>query len=77
LKGIQIALEHEISKRRTEDFLKEEIQRLIDIKARYKIGIFYPMIRQNIEMLKKSVYRKGLLNKKSKKPIIEQLKNSE
>jgi len=42
LKGIQIALEHEISKRRTEDFLKEEIQRLIDIKARYKIGIFYP-----------------------------------
>jgi hypothetical protein len=39
---IQIALEHEISKRRTEDFLKEEIQRLVDIKARYKIGIFYP-----------------------------------
>jgi len=33
--SIQIALEHEISKRRTEDFLKEEIQRLIDIKARY------------------------------------------
>lgn len=39
---IQIALEHEISKRKISDFLETEIPRLIDVKAKYKIGIFYP-----------------------------------
>lgn len=39
---IQIALEHEISKRKISDFLETEISRLIDVKAKYKIGIFYP-----------------------------------
>lgn len=61
---IQIAFEHEISKRKISDFLKEEIQRLIDIKAKYKIGIFYPSsevdektLREGIEeKLKKSKY---------------------
>lgn len=62
--GIQIALEHEISKRKISDFLNEEIQRLIDIKASNKIGIFYPSsepdekeLREGIEMkLKASKY---------------------
>jgi len=61
---IQIALEHEISKRKISDFLSEEIQRLIDIKASNKIGIFYPSsepdekeLREGIEMkLKASNY---------------------
>jgi hypothetical protein len=54
---IQISLEHEISKRKISIFLNEEIQRLIDIKASNKIGIFYPSsepdekeLREGIEM---------------------------
>ena len=64
---IQIALEHEISKRKISVFLKEEIQRLVDAKAKYKIGIFYPSsdidekeLREGIE--KKLQYSNCLAN---------------
>jgi len=56
--GIQVALEHEISKRRVSDFLKEEIQRLIDIKAKYKIGIFYPSSEVDEKELKEGIEKK-------------------
>lgn len=56
--GIQIALEHEISKRKISDFLNEEIQRLIDIKAKYKIGIFYPSSEIDEEELKEGIEKK-------------------
>jgi hypothetical protein len=56
--GIQIALEHEISKRKISDFLKEEIQRLIDIKAKYKIGIFYPSSEVDEKGLKEGIEKK-------------------
>jgi len=55
---IQVALEHEISKRRVSDFLKEEIQRLIDIKAKYKIGIFYPSSEVDEKELKEGIEKK-------------------
>jgi hypothetical protein len=53
--SIQIALKHEISKRKTDDFLKEEIQRLIDIKAKYKIGIFFPPSEVDEKNLKEGI----------------------
>ncbi len=56
--GIQIAPEHEISKRRICDFLKEEIQRLIDVKAKYKIGIFYPPSEIDEKSLKIGIEKK-------------------
>lgn len=56
--GIQIALEHEISKRRICDFLKEEIQRFIDVKAKYKIGIFYPPSEIDEKSLKNGIEKK-------------------
>lgn len=56
--GIQIALEHEISKRKNSDFLKEEIRRLIDIKAKYKIGIFYPPSEIDEKELKEGIEKK-------------------
>lgn len=39
---IALALEHEVSVRKINDFLDDEVQHLIDIKAENKIGIFYP-----------------------------------
>ena len=39
---IELALEHEVSQRRPEGVLSNEVQHLVDIKAKYKIGIFYP-----------------------------------
>ncbi len=39
---IELALEHEVSQRKPFDFLSNEVQKLIDIKAKYKCGIFYP-----------------------------------
>ena len=56
--GIQIALEHEISKRKSSVFLKEEIQRLIDIKAKYKIGIFYPSSEIDEKELRDGIKKK-------------------
>jgi len=56
--GIQVALEHEISKRKVSDFLKEEIQRFIDIKAKYKIGIFYPPSEVDEKELKEGIEKK-------------------
>jgi|Deesub1362A_J573_1020465.scaffolds.fasta_scaffold02740_8 hypothetical protein len=39
---ILLALEHEVSQKKPEILLSKEVQHLVDIKAKYKIGIFYP-----------------------------------
>jgi hypothetical protein len=39
---IALALEHEVSEKKINDILNNEVQHLIDIKAERKIGIFYP-----------------------------------
>jgi len=39
---IELAIEHEISYRNPENIIKSEVQHLVDIKAKYKVGIFYP-----------------------------------
>lgn len=41
---IELAVEHEISYRKPKNIIKSEVQHLVDIKAKYKIGIFYPSV---------------------------------
>ncbi|QQG42457.1 MAG: hypothetical protein HYW15_03030 [Candidatus Giovannonibacteria bacterium] len=41
---LELALEHEISQRKPNDVISSEVQHLVDIKAKYKIGIFYPSV---------------------------------
>jgi len=48
---IALALEHEASERKIDDILDKEVQHLIDIKAERKIGIFYPNLGDEKEII--------------------------
>lgn len=47
-----LAVEHEGIENEVNDLTKKEVQHLIDIKARNKIGIFYPRLGDEKEFLK-------------------------
>lgn len=54
---IELALEHEVSQRKPLDVLSREVQHLVDIKAKYKIGVFYPSTGDE-NQLKKEIENK-------------------
>jgi hypothetical protein len=49
---VVLAVEHEGIENEVNDLTKKEVQHLIDIKARNKIGIFYPRLGDERELLR-------------------------
>lgn len=54
---IELAVEHEGEVRKVDNLVKEEVQHLIDLKARGKVGIFYPARGDEKELIEKTQQR--------------------
>lgn len=54
---IELAVEHECETRKIDELVNEEIQHLVDLKARNKIGVFYPARGDEGELMKKITER--------------------
>ena len=53
INDIELAVEHEASENRVDALVSEEIQNLVDIRARNKIAIFYPTLGDEANLLDK------------------------
>ncbi len=62
---IELALEHEVTQRKPLDVISSEVQHLVDIKAKYKVGIFYPSAGDEDELkneIQKKIEQAGYLS---------------
>jgi hypothetical protein len=50
---IELAVEHEGQERDVETLINEEVQHLIDLKARNKVGIFYPRLGEETDLIER------------------------